>query len=136
VNLDLPPKERFVPAYAPFSTQMQKTIAEVRQAIGSFGMVAVKFMEVFIGNALESLFPDEYLKEIMGISRATNTSMADLALLNAFYELTRFCTSILAKDTNGHLLHGRNLDFGQFFGGWNPRTHDWRLTESLKKVCL
>lgn len=60
--------------------------------------------------------------------------MEDLALLNCFYELTRFCTSILAKDRNENLIHGRNLDFGQFFGGWDPKTHTWRLTESLKKV--
>lgn len=64
VNLDLPPNERFVSAYTPFASKMQKMITEVREAIGSFGKVAVKFMEFFIGHALESLFNNEYFQEI------------------------------------------------------------------------
>lgn len=71
---------------------------------------------------------------IKGISQATNVTIEDLALLNSFYELSRFCTSILAKDNKGNLLHARNLDFGQLFGGWNAEIHEWRLTSSLKKV--
>lgn len=64
VNLDESAKERFVSAYAPFSSQIQEMVTEVRQTIGSFGTVVVKFMEVFIGHALESLFTNDYLQEI------------------------------------------------------------------------
>ncbi|KAI6243753.1 N-acylethanolamine-hydrolyzing acid amidase [Aphelenchoides fujianensis] len=77
-----------------------------------------------------------------GIANISGVPLEDLALLNAFYEISRFCTSILAETSDGHLLHARNLDFGQaiasfsgfqLFGGWNASTHQWRLTELLRK---
>jgi hypothetical protein len=76
---------------------MREMINEVRETFASFGKFSLTIMETFIGQALETLFPDEYRKEIEGIARTTQTRVEDLALLNAFYELTRFCTSIVGK---------------------------------------
>uniref|UniRef100_A0A0N4VX65 CBAH domain-containing protein n=1 Tax=Haemonchus placei TaxID=6290 RepID=A0A0N4VX65_HAEPC len=59
-----------------------------------------------------------------------------LAFLNIFYELSRFCTSIVAQPPgNRDMYHARNLDFGQFFV-WNIAAQSWDLTESLKKVTM
>ena len=32
--------------------------------------------------------------------------------MNLYYELTAFCTSIVAQRSNGTIYHGRNLDYG------------------------
>lgn len=39
-----------------------------------------------------------------------------MGLYNLFYEFFTVCTSILARDSRGQLLHARNLDFGIFLG--------------------
>ncbi|KAI1718773.1 linear amide c-N hydrolase, choloylglycine hydrolase family domain-containing protein [Ditylenchus destructor] len=109
VDLDLPPKQRFQQAYGPFAEEIKDVV--------------------------EILFPSPYREEIEGIAEATGISIADLAMLNIFYEISRFCTSIVAENGNGELYHARNLDFGQLFG-WNSDTHTWTLTEALKKITL
>ena len=32
-------------------------------------------------------------------------------MLNYVYEITTFCTSIIARTSEGYIIHGRNLDF-------------------------
>ena len=57
--------------------------------------------------------PQPYAGEIAGIEAATNISALDLFVVNIMYEVSGACTSIVAQDASGHILHGRNLDFGQ-----------------------
>lgn len=70
-----------------------------------------------------------------GIAKVTGVKVADLAMLNVFYELSRFCTSIVAESPWGKLYHARNLDFGQPFI-WDPEKHTWALTDALKRVRM
>jgi len=63
-------------------------------------------------------FPDNYSDEIRGIWRTIDAegygdrlSVGELAAINLMYELTVFCTSILAEDSDGNVYHGRNLDY-------------------------
>ncbi|GMH63191.1 hypothetical protein TrRE_jg13040 [Triparma retinervis] len=64
-------------------------------------------------------FPDEYALEISGIWSAIDAkghgdkiTVGQLAAINLMYELTVFCTSVLAEDQDGNIYHGRNLDYG------------------------
>ena len=64
-------------------------------------------------------FPDEYATEITGIWNAIDgkgygdrITVGQLAAINLMYELTVFCTSVLAEDPDGNIYHGRNLDYG------------------------
>lgn len=71
MNLDLDPVDRFVSAYSPFSKQIQAMINELRGTVESFGKIPSKIMETFLGQALESLFPNEYKQEIKVIFHFT-----------------------------------------------------------------
>ena len=57
--------------------------------------------------------PQPYAGEIAGIEAATNISALDLFVVNIMYEVSGACTSIVAQDASGRILHGRNLDFGK-----------------------
>ncbi|KAK3514669.1 hypothetical protein QTP70_021575, partial [Hemibagrus guttatus] len=39
------------------------------------------------------------------------SDISDILLLNFAYEVSVFCTSIVAQGTNGNIYHGRNLDY-------------------------
>ena len=60
--------------------------------------------------------PSVYYEEIVGISKATGLEVSEITVYNIFYEAFTFCTSIIMEDKNGHIYHGRNLDFGLFLG--------------------
>lgn len=76
--------------------------------------------------------PAPYGDEMKGISEATGVPLGKRALLilsylirvvsgeivlyNIFYEIFTLCTSVVAQDQNGNVLHGRNLDFGLLLG--------------------
>eukprot|EP01084_Bolivina_argentea_P318348 552061_1 len=48
----------------------------------------------------------EYFSECIG-----NLSIKDIITVNLIYDLTAFCTSIVAVNDNGTIYHGRNFDF-------------------------
>jgi len=57
---------------------------------------------------------NEKYMEIEGIYEAVNSSeisMGSLVLINALYELESWCTSIIAKGSDGTIHHARILDF-------------------------
>ena len=51
-----------------------------------------------------------------GVAKALNTSLGIIAIANLGYEVTAFCTSIVAQATDGSVYHARNLDFGEGMG--------------------
>uniref|UniRef100_A0A667Y9I9 N-acylethanolamine-hydrolyzing acid amidase n=1 Tax=Myripristis murdjan TaxID=586833 RepID=A0A667Y9I9_9TELE len=61
--------------------------------------------------AMEKYIPQPYAGEIRGMASHFGASLADVIILNFAYEISAFCTSIVAQDTNGHVYHGRNLDY-------------------------
>jgi|EP01043_Picozoa_sp_COSAG02_P111673 acid ceramidase len=58
-----------------------------------------------------------------------------ILMFRSRYELTGLCTSFVAQAADGHILHGRNLDFGLFMGS-DPTTHSWKLTQLLRDVLV
>ena len=56
----------------------------------------------------------EKWQEIQGIVAAVDNkdlSMSKAVLVNALYEIEAWCTSIIAKQSDGSIIHARNLDF-------------------------
>ena len=72
--------------------------------------------------------PQPYQDELLGIANVTGINLGEIVLVNIFYEVNAFCTSIVAEDPSGKLYHARNLDFGLFMG-WDYKNHDWALTQ-------
>ena len=79
--------------------------------------------------------PQEIEAEIKSVARMLGRNPFEIFVLNLMYELTGLCTSFVAQSADGHVLHGRNLDFGLFMGS-DPLTHSWKLTQMLRDVLV
>ncbi|KJH51350.1 hypothetical protein DICVIV_02469 [Dictyocaulus viviparus] len=75
----------------------------------------------FIAKQLNRFFPHEYAEEIRGIARESGLPMGYIVSMNILYDILAFdrkhilrigCTSIVAQNGDGIILHGRNLDYG------------------------
>ena len=77
-----------------------------------------------------------YKDELRGIAEVLEGPSGNLVFLNIFYEMSRFCTSIVAQtEDNKDLYHARNLDFGQLFV-WDIDAQSWGLPDALKNVSV
>jgi hypothetical protein len=66
-----------------------------------------------------ALFGQEYFEEIRGmyakaeeLGYGQNVTTGMLVFFQLFYELDMECTGILARDEDGNVVHGRNMDIG------------------------
>ena len=61
---------------------------------------------------LDAHLGQPYADELRGVAAATGLDLGWVVTYNLFYEITAFCTSIVAQHRNGTIFHGRNLDYG------------------------
>ena len=107
INLDLEPEQRWVNVTKKYAHYSLEIVAGLRKLIPKFAFPLAEKLAVSIAKH----FPEPYPAEMKGISKALNISLADTILLNILYDLTAFCTSIVAQDKEGNIFHGRNLDY-------------------------
>ncbi|KAJ8006045.1 hypothetical protein DPEC_G00124190 [Dallia pectoralis] len=109
VDLDEPPEVRWAPLLTVYDADyLKKAAAEV------IDTTVPKWVHRAVSpvvEALEKYIPPPYAGEIRGLASQFGASLTDVVLLNFAYEISAFCTSIVAQDTSGHLYHGRNLDY-------------------------
>jgi len=121
VDLDLPPRQRWQAAVQEVLTVhgFENSYGPLLGSITSFLPAPVlKIMEPIL-DVLDSAMGD-FGQEILGIfevfqqqglDKSANVTLGDLVAMNIVYELTAFCTSVTAQNTNGTIFHGRNLDY-------------------------
>jgi acid ceramidase len=85
--------------------------------------------------ALLKKVPAPYDDEIRGIAASTGLDIVEIFVYNIMYEVEGLCTSMVSQDSNGHIYHSRNLDFGLFDGTDNV-TRTWTLTEKLRPLLM
>ncbi|XP_034554313.1 N-acylethanolamine-hydrolyzing acid amidase-like [Notolabrus celidotus] len=109
VSLDDDPEVRWNPLIKVFDIDfLKKAAAEVIDStVPKWVHQAVKPVVM----ALEKHIPQPYAGEIRGLAAHFGGSLSDVIILNFAYEVSAFCTSIIAQDKKGHLYHGRNLDY-------------------------
>ncbi|ETN77739.1 linear amide C-N hydrolase, choloylglycine hydrolase family protein, partial [Necator americanus] len=95
---------------------------------------ALEWVDVLFGDLGEKL-PQPYKDEIMSIAEDAGIPVGQIVVYNIFYEIFTVCTSIIAQDPDGHIVHARNLDFGLFLG-WNADTHEWMISSALRKMII
>ncbi|KAM8757476.1 N-acylethanolamine-hydrolyzing acid amidase-like [Acanthopagrus schlegelii] len=109
ISLDEDPEVRWAPLTKVFDVEyLNKAAAEV---IDSTVPKWVHQAITPIVTALEKYVPEPYAGEIRGMASNLGGSLSDVIILNFAYEVSAFCTSIVAQDKNGHVYHGRNLDY-------------------------
>ena len=69
-----------------------------------------------LGTIIAGYLGQPYQDEMKGVAKALNTSLGIIAIANLGYEVSAFCTSIVAQATDGSVYHARNLDFGEGMG--------------------
>lgn len=109
ISLDQTPELRWSPLKDLFSKDfLQKAAAQVIDStIPAWVHHAIKP----VVRALERFTPQPYAAEIRGMAAIYGSDISDILLLNFAYEVSAFCTSIVAQDTKGRIYHGRNLDY-------------------------
>ncbi|KAI4827066.1 hypothetical protein KUCAC02_030492 [Chaenocephalus aceratus] len=109
ISLDEDPELRWAPITKVFDVEyLKKAAAEV---IDTTVPKWVHEAVTPIVMALEKYVPQPYAGEIRGMAAHMGGSISDVIILNFAYEISAFCTSIVAQDTNGTVYHGRNLDY-------------------------
>lgn len=118
VDLDLPPRERWKALVQPKAKEIQAMINAFKAENGKLFEMLLTAVEAILGplaNFEMNGFPKEFAEEIRGIHEATHIRIPELFVYNIMYELSgvlKECTSVVAQDANGVIMHGRNLDFG------------------------
>jgi hypothetical protein len=124
VNLDLPPTQRLTtlcnnPTYQNVSKWLVSMAAQLMPRIHGY-MEELGFL------LNKYYFPSEQSGEIKSCAATIGVSEGWLAMFNIGYEISDFCTSIVAQTPDGRVLHARNLDFWDGMG----------FTNSLKQMAV
>ncbi|PIC43439.1 hypothetical protein B9Z55_004181 [Caenorhabditis nigoni] len=148
VNLDLPPRQRFKQIAAAYKKDIRAVFDVLNKKCREHKCLQYFFTIIPGVNAWELLgnitakamdkgmIMNPYKDEVLGIAEVLEVPIGNLVFLNIFYEMSRFCTSIVAQtEDNKDLYHARNLDFGQLFV-WDIAAQSWGLTDALKKVSV
>ncbi|KAL5013936.1 hypothetical protein ScPMuIL_008206 [Solemya velum] len=64
-----------------------------------------------IAERLDDTILEPYADEMRGIAEVFGVKLGDIVLLNLIYDITAWCTSIVAMDDHGVVWHARNLDY-------------------------
>ncbi|XP_069482398.1 N-acylethanolamine-hydrolyzing acid amidase isoform X2 [Ambystoma mexicanum] len=110
VSLDSPPEERWVPLLQRFDPRFLLQTMEhiLSSAVPKWVQVLLRPISDL---EVELLIRQPYAGELKGMAKAMGFSAGDALMLNLCYEVTAYCTSIIAQDCKGHIYHGRNLDY-------------------------
>uniref|UniRef100_A0A1B6GT78 ceramidase n=1 Tax=Cuerna arida TaxID=1464854 RepID=A0A1B6GT78_9HEMI len=131
IDLDAEPEDRWMKVLKQKRSEI-KRLADFFEH--KFGTKVINVVDKYISWLHQSL-PHEYFMELKGIANWTGLSIGRVTLYNIFYEFFSICTSIVMEGNDGHMYHGRNLDFGLFMG-WDAENHTWFLTEILRPLII
>lgn len=107
INLDVAPTERWKEVMEAYKDEVPAMLAILKKIVPA-DLVP---LATLFGDALDTYIPQPYADEIRGLAVVAGLPVGDAALLNVLYELTAFCTSIVARNDEGKIFHVRNLDY-------------------------
>uniref|UniRef100_A0A8C9QE04 Acid ceramidase n=1 Tax=Spermophilus dauricus TaxID=99837 RepID=A0A8C9QE04_SPEDA len=111
INLDLPPYKRWHELMTEKASTLKILVNSMKNVVNSFvpsGKI-VQLVDQKLPGLLDNL-SGPFEEEMKGIADVTEIPL-------------------------GHLLHGRNMDFGVFLG-WNVNNNTWVVTEELKPLTV
>jgi hypothetical protein len=106
INLDNAPEDRFHDPVMHFKPQISKLLKEYEPFFPSEILATFNYMDWLI----QWYHPERY-SEIAGIAKIIEADTHVVLMVNYVYEFESFCTSLIAKQEDGLLIHMRNLDF-------------------------
>lgn len=108
INLDLPAEQRWVNITKKYIQYVPEIRRELQKKIPKEALPLAEILALY----LDKHFPEPFPNEMRGVAKGFNITLAEVTLMNIFYDLTAFCTSIVVQQPgNKGILHGRNLDY-------------------------
>ena len=119
IDLDLPPVQRWthVCSQPKYSSGWQDVIRILTGGLPDKGAGIAD-----LGRVVNGFMTPEYAQEIQGCASGLGVDYGFVTWMQIGYEISDACTSIVAQDPAGDIIHVRNLDF------WDGIT----LTDQLK----
>ncbi|KAI4894481.1 hypothetical protein NFI96_029398 [Prochilodus magdalenae] len=136
VDLDLPPSQRWKDVITDKKGELLGMIQAIKELADAFvpsGRL-IDLVDRDLPLMVDTL-PYPFNEEIKGIAAVSGVPLGEVVLFNIFYEVFTVCTSLVAEDPHGNLVHARNLDFGLFMG-WDLKNRSWVITETLKPLVV
>ncbi|XP_063776884.1 acid ceramidase [Pseudophryne corroboree] len=134
VDLDQPPSERWQKLVSDKKEPLTLLIQHIKKLASSFSPKLVDIVDTKLPFIIGKL-PSSFGEEMKGVADASGVPLGEIMLFNIFYEIFTVCTSVVAEDTSGALLHARNMDFGLFLG-WDVKNNSWMVTELLQPLVV
>ena len=106
IDLDLPAELRFKDVANDFKDQAKNVIDMYINQIPYLLQIVLQEVAGYFW-----WVQPEYYQEISGMAPALGFDPKSLLMVQYVYEFTAFCTSVVATDANGKIIHSRNLDF-------------------------
>jgi acid ceramidase len=135
VDLDVDPETRWDHIVRPRAADIKAMIDQFTESIGGLKSKLLRTILDLGTEALLKKVPAPYAAEIQGIAKSTGLDVVEIFVYNIMYEVEGLCTSMVSQDSNGHIYHSRNLDFG-LFDGTDNKTRTWSLTEKLRPLLM
>ncbi|CAB3402631.1 unnamed protein product [Caenorhabditis bovis] len=116
INLDENPTQRWNHVIRDHLDYLPGVIAESKNYIPTFLQPFVWF----VSSKIAYFFPKDKRLELEGIALESGIPLGEVVGLNILYDIAAFdrrhvfglgCTSIVAQNSKGQIIHGRNLDF-------------------------
>lgn len=107
IDLDTAPEYRWNEVVDDFA----EYFPELRSIIKAYIPAELLPLVDVLGDAINTFIPEPYATEILGIGQRSGISVGEVLILNILYDISAACTSIVAEDEEGHIYHGRNLDY-------------------------
>ncbi|KAM8843220.1 acid ceramidase [Synchiropus picturatus] len=136
LDLDLPPSKRWTGLISDKKAELGQMIQAIKDLADAFvpSGLLIELVDISLPLIVDTL-PPPFGEEMKGIAAASGIPLGEVALFNIFYEVFTVCTSVVAEDPKGNLIHGRNLDFGLFLG-WDMKNKSWIISEKLKPLVV
>ncbi|XP_072019536.1 N-acylethanolamine-hydrolyzing acid amidase-like [Amphiura filiformis] len=109
VNLDISPEARWNDLLHHWNLTEYR--ARITKAIEQYVPAAAWDIIGDLVSTLDQYLPAPYAQEIQGIAKTVGLEVGQITALNILYDVSAFCTSIVAQDSNGTIWHARNLDY-------------------------
>lgn len=109
VDLDDPPRQRWKHV---MMANKEKARVTMSYLFSSLPKTVHAEINVLVSNA-EARLPLWAREEMLGVADVLNVTFGDVVVVNLFFEITPFCTSIVSQSAaSGKIYHARNMDFG------------------------
>ena len=111
IDLDAPALERFAKPTQEYREQILKLYQQYENSMRNVWGIQDQFVDMLDYSLWWGGSREKYL-EMQGVAKALGIKTSRVVMVNYIFEFVTYCTSILAKQYDGTLLHLRMLDFG------------------------